>query len=1700
MSGHVFECFEEQNDRRQYGKTVEALDAYARKTLSYSADLAPLFATTMMAPTIERPDDIVEDAGKLEEMIFAEEVKEYVKRTRTLKSNLATIFAVAWGQCSEAMKARVKTHSGYDEMAMANDCVWLLKQIRSVTLQFHDNKDSFMSLLDAQFGFLSCKQKPNESADEYAENLIGWSDTIETHGGTVAVNFKLIGETADDGTLRDEKTRQEMARERTIATCLIRNADPSRYGTLITDLANQYAGQKDNYPKDIVSAKSLLVMYKTPTNATGPRNAGSQQRQQQQRPTTNGDPLHGLTLAQRTAIAVAGTDSQLRPNVTCYGCGLPGHMAGECPTADTTTAPAITLTQYAYVLAQAAQEGEHEIDPDWILLDSQSTISVFKNASMLTNIRHSGRVLRAITNGGHQDSVMVGDFPNLGEVWFNRHSIANILSLAEVRKVCRVTMDTFDEPALIVHRIDGSTMKFVEHPSGLYIYKRNSTNVPVTGYSSYTMVSTVAAQKRMFSRREIRAADVARELYRKIGRPAEAEFQRILKQNLIMNCPVTPDDAKRAHIIYGPDVAVIKGKTTRSAAAPRAPTFVAEPIPPPILEHHRNVTLCADFFFVQGLPFFHTISRGIGFRTADPVPDRTKTTILTKLRNIIKRYTARGLTICDIHGDNELECTRTSSLLPIALNVVPADSHVGEIERSIRTVKERLRSCAHGLPFKRLPRIMVAHMVSDAMRCLNQFPWPHGISNTMSPNSIVTGTTVPDYNHMRIEFGTYVQLFEDNTPSNTLKSRSVGAIALSPTGNAQGDYFFMSLATGKKLSRASWTALPMTDAAIARVEAIALHQNQPLLQSSGLVVEWRPDQTIDESEYDLDYSPTYSPTAPILFMTRRRTKERFRDDDDNGDSIADDDEDFYGDDDNDDAQGSQGAPDDAPDDAHDAVDFDAGFHDAGVPVNDHDEAEQGAPDEAGIVPGAPVGATRPTEDANQGAPTEAANQGAPTEAANQGASTEAANQGAPTEAAPHYNLRPRVSTPNVFQAAIDAPHNGKSYFPPRQLTQSGFTLTQRGVERFSLTAPSDFNKSVFGYIMNQMTAQAGIKKHGKAAEAALMNEFAQLEELEVYESVDPNSLTWEQRKAALKAINLIKEKRDGTLKGRTVADGRRQRFLYDKSETASPTVSKDALMLSILIDAYENRDVGTADVVGAYLKAFMDDYVLMKFVGASVDILCEMNPEHIKNVAIENGVKVLYVRLIKAIYGCVKSALLWYDLFYGELKEMGFVLNPYDSCIANCEIKGKQCTIAWYVDDAKISHVDPDVVTSIIDRLEARFDKMTVTRGLEHSFLGMKIRYTGKGTAVITMKQYLEEALSECGMDIVHKATTPAQRNLFDVNENSPPLEKTEGIIFHSVCAKLLYVSLRARVDILLPIAFLCTRVTKSTQQDQSKLKRVLEYLKGHMDDEYVLGADDMGRLRTWVDAAFAVHPDMKSHTGGVISFGRGGIACKSGKQKLVTKSSTEAETVGASDYLPNTLWVQMFLEAQGYSVHESYFEQDNESAIKLETNGRISAGPKSRHINIRYFWIKDRSKDANITIRHCPTLAMLADFFTKPLQGNLFRKFKAVLLGQAHVDTLALNPTAPVEERVGEERSGSHGRTVTSVVDTVPEGNRKIMDVAKLTWADDVVRKPAVASNAKKIPMSLSKGNAGIGKRTKSASVLKRSFSQNNPVNRIKV
>lgn len=159
------------------------------------------------------------------------------------------------------------------------------------------------------------------------------------------------------------------------------------------------------------------------------------------------------------------------------------------------------------------------------------------------------------------------------------------------------------------------------------------------------------------------------------------------------------------------------------------------------------------------------------------------------------------------------------------------------------------------------------------------------------------------------------------------------------------------------------------------------------------------------------------------------------------------------------------------------------------------------------------------------------------------------------------------------------------------------------------------------------------------------------------------------------------------------------------------------------------------------------------------------------------------------------------------------------------------------------------------------------------------------------------------------------------------------------------------------------------------------------------LEVDDTHIMKWWVDASFAVHPDMKSHTGGTLTMGQGAIYSTSTKHKINTTSSTTSEIVGVHDVLPQILWTRYFMEAQGYGVKESVLYQDNQSAILLEKNGRASSGRRTRHINIRYFFIHDRIDAGELSVAYCPTGDMVADFFTKPLQGTLFKKFRDLIM-----------------------------------------------------------------------------------------------------------
>ena len=535
-------------------------------------------------------------------------------------------------------------------------------------------------------------------------------------------------------------------------------------------------------------------------------------------------------------------------------------------------------------------------------------------------------------------------------------------------------------------------------------------------------------------------------------------------------------------------------------------------------------------------------------------------------------------------------------------------------------------------------------------------------------------------------------------------------------------------------------------------------------------------------------------------------------------------------------------------------------------------------------------------------------------------------------------------------------------------------------------------------LLAQMSANQGLKKFGERAENAIKAEFKQLiHGKDVFIPKFFSELSQEQRKRALKAITLIDHKRSGKVKGRTVANGSVQRGYIPADEASSPTVTTEAVFLTAVMNAKENRVVASCDISGAFLQALMDDFVVVVFEDKMVELMVEIEPGYAKYIhTTKKGKKILYVKLKKAMYGCLKAARLWWEELSKYLKNhMGFEPNPYDACVANKQIEGSQCTIIWHVDDLKISHKKREVVEKVIKQIEERFEKMSVNIGSKHTYVGMDFEYLRNGQVVVSMIGYINDAIAEFPEEVSDKVLTPAAVHLFEVETESEPLDAERRSIFHRIVAMLLFVSKRARPDIQVAVAFLTTRVLKSDVHDWKKLARLLGYLKSTINLKLHLSCDEgTPIIKWWVDASYAVHHDMRSHTGAMLSLGGGSVYSKSSRQKINTKSSTEAELIAASDMSGQILWTLYFLKSQGYEVDKNVVYQDNQSAILLERNGKLSSSQRTRHIKIRYFFIKDRIEDGEMQVVYCPTDDMIGDFFTKPLQGEKFKKFRKLILG----------------------------------------------------------------------------------------------------------
>ena len=584
-----------------------------------------------------------------------------------------------------------------------------------------------------------------------------------------------------------------------------------------------------------------------------------------------------------------------------------------------------------------------------------------------------------------------------------------------------------------------------------------------------------------------------------------------------------------------------------------------------------------------------------------------------------------------ILGDPEFEPIRGT--FP-QLNCCAADEHVPDIERYIRTVKDPVRSTYRMLPFKRVPRLVLIHLVKNTIFWLNALPASDGVSSVHSPRYLLTGRELEYPLHVRLEFGEYVQTHEKH--GNRMTDRTVGAICLGPNGNSQGGHHFMCLSTGARITRDQWTDLPMPREVIHRVSEMGRQQGMPntltFADRHGQELEDRlvevPDDDTSQEAYDPYYDDeSYHTGEDDLSYDTSDDGSDNDDDDDNGQLVP---VPIPTGHDN----GNEIVP-DPP-----ILDNDPAIFGVGIPPDDSNEDDYSHTTPTQGIDEMPAG---PTSTGVGDEPTEALDIADIDEADELTGVDNHNNAGVGEEAMPVNEIinedaisedddTHRTTESYRFEQAVadgkSRAIGGDDQRPPRRLAKKAqdpefdyLNMIMEDMEHpmvFTMLMEHD-SEEILSFLTEQMTAKKGLKQFGTAGADAIMKELKQIVHRKVMEGRKSGKLTTAQKKAALKYLMFLKQKRCGKIKGRGCADGRKQRLYKSKEETTSPTITTEALFITCLVDALENRCVATCDMPGAFMHSDIDEQVHVKLEGEIDELLVKVDPTYAEFVSKEKG-------------------------------------------------------------------------------------------------------------------------------------------------------------------------------------------------------------------------------------------------------------------------------------------------------------------------------------------------------------------------------------------------------------------------------------------------------------------------------------------------
>eukprot|EP00957_Ditylum_brightwellii_P162121 12343332-Ditylum_brightwellii.AAC.1 len=321
-------------------------------------------------------------------------------------------------------------------------------------------------------------------------------------------------------------------------------------------------------------------------------------------------------------------------------------------------------------------------------------------------------------------------------------------------------------------------------------------------------IQTVEENKVLCTHREVKSTEQARQLMAMTGRPLMQNLINLISSNLVKNCPVTTQDIRTADKIFGKDVGLLKGKTTRSK--PESVSTHCIDKPKELRQLHNKVTVAADLMYINAIPFMVSIARKIKFITIQRLIKKARSELFKAIKNIVVTYWPRDFYPEVMLMDSEFKYLGEAlASIGIKQNVTLSKEHVSGVERAIRLIKERVRAALTPIPYTKYLVQMVIEATYLSVFWLNAVPLKSSLSQTLSPKAIVMGREVDFKKHCRIPFSAYTQVNTKPEPTNSLMARTSGAIVLGPGTNLQGGTKFLNLRNGRLINRRAFIELPV---------------------------------------------------------------------------------------------------------------------------------------------------------------------------------------------------------------------------------------------------------------------------------------------------------------------------------------------------------------------------------------------------------------------------------------------------------------------------------------------------------------------------------------------------------------------------------------------------------------------------------------------------------------------------------------------------------------------------------------------------------------------------------------------------------------------------------------------------------------------------------------------------------------------------